>query len=118
MLEQVFNKINNNVLKCYLKGFNKNGQVVLSILTQNGVDLSGSEINELLLKGEEYFALSELKPDGYQGYGISLENVMWFPVDISVRLVLEQNVVADDVRKEIQLQLNKYFDLRNFGRIS
>ena len=115
-LEQVFNKINNNVLKCYFRGWNKSGQVVVQILTQNGIDLTASELNEILLKGKDYFSLTDLKPDGLNGYGIKLENVNWFPVDISARLKIENNVNADDVRKEIQLRLNKYFDYRYFNK--
>lgn len=116
MLEQVFNKINNNVLKCYYNGFNKSGQIVISILTQNGIDLTNSEINELLLKGKDFFSLTELKPNGINGYGILLKNVTWFPVDVSSRLTLENNVNPDDVRKEIQIRLNKYFDYRFFNK--
>lgn len=116
MIEQTFNKINNNVLKCYLRGFNKSGKIVISILTQNGVDLSDSELNELLVKGGEYLSLVELRPSGGLNYGIELQNVEWFPIDISTRLVLESNVLPDDVRKEIQLRISKYFDLRTFDK--
>lgn len=116
MLEQVFNKINNNVLRCYFGGINKSGQVVISILTQNGIDLTTSELNTLLLKGKDFFGLTELKPDCVNGYGIHLKNITWFPVDISARVRLEQNVNPDDVRKEIQIRLNKYFDYRYFNK--
>jgi hypothetical protein len=50
MLEQVFMKINPNVFKVYNQGIDTNGNVVLAILTQNGVTLSNSELNNLLLK--------------------------------------------------------------------
>lgn len=116
MLEQVFNKINNNVLKCYFRGWNTSGQVVIQILTQNGIDLNTAELNELLLKGKDFFSLTELKPNGQNGYGIKLENVEWFPVDISARVEIESNVNPDDVRKEIQIRLNKYFDYRYFDK--
>ncbi len=116
MLEQVFNKINNNVLRCYFRGWNKQGQVVIQILTQNGIDLNTAELNELLLKGKGFFSFNELKPDGLNGYGISLQNITWFPVDISARLKFEDSVNADDVRKEIQIRLNKYFDYRYFKK--
>lgn len=116
MLEQVFNMINNNVLKCYYHGINTNGQTVIAILTQSGEDLSNNDFSTLLLKGKKFFSLSELKPDGVNGYGISLVNVTWFPIDISVRLRLYDTVNQDDVRKEIQLNLNKYFDYRTFNK--
>lgn len=116
MLEQVFNKINNNVLKCYFKGWNESGQVVIQILTQNGIDLNVAEMNTLLLKGKDFFNLTELKPDGVNGYGIKLENITWFPVDVSARVSLETSVNPDDVRKEIQIRLNKYFDYRYWDK--
>lgn len=116
MLEQIFNKINNDVLKCYYGGINSDGQTVVKILTQNGIDLSESELNEILLKGKDFLSLTDLKPDNVNGYGVKLENVEWFPVDISTRLILEESVNANDVRKEIQLRLGKYFDYRTFDK--
>lgn len=116
MLEQVFMKINPNVFKVYNQGIDTNGNVVLTILTQNGITLSNSELNNLLLKGKQYFALTELKPDGINGYGITLTNVTYFPVNVSCRVQLESSVNADDVRKECQIRLKDYFDYRTFNK--
>jgi uncharacterized phage protein gp47/JayE len=116
MLQQVFIKINPNVFKIYYNGIDRNGKVIISIMTQNGADLTTPELNNILLKGKQYFSLTELKPDGVNGYGISLQNITWFPVDVSTRLILEQSVNPDDVRKECQIRLNKYFDYRYFNK--
>ena len=78
--------------------------------------MNNAELNELLLKGKDFFSLTELKPDGLNGYGIKLENIEWFPVDISARARLAPSVNADDVRKEIQIRFNKYFDYRYFNK--
>lgn len=111
-LQQVFMKINSNVFQIYYNGIDSNGQVIISILTQNGIDLTISELNDILLQGQQYFSLTDLKPNGVNGYGITLQNIKWFPIDVSTRLVLEQSVNADDVRKQIQINLNNYFDYR------
>lgn len=111
-IEQVFNKINNNILKVYYHGVNEYAQTVLAVLTENGIDLTQSELDFLLVQAEKYFSLIELKPDGFNGYGIRLQNVTWQPVDISFRVELYSQYNADDVRKEIQVRMNRYFDYR------
>lgn len=112
MLQQVFMKINPNVFQIYYNGIDRNGKVVISILTQNGIDLTTNELNDILLKGKQYFSLTELKPNSDNGYGIILKNITWFPIDVSARLVLEASVNSSDVLKECQIRLNKFFDYR------
>jgi hypothetical protein len=114
MLEQVFMLINNNVLKIYYRGINSSGKIVLSILTQNGIDLSVSELDEILDRGANFFSLTELKPFGSQSYGIVLENVSYQPIDISFRCELFPSFNPDDVRKEIQTKISKKLDFRYF----
>lgn len=111
-LEQVFNKINNDVFKVYYHGINDSAQVVLAILTQSGIDLTTDELNQLELFAQTYLNLTELKPDGFNGSGIELQNVNWFPIDISFRVKIFPYYDPDAVRKEIQIRLNKYFDYR------
>lgn len=112
MLEQVFMKINPNVLRVFYQGINAQNQLVLAIVTQNGINLNQGELNEILNKGESYFALSEHKPFGTQSYGIELRNIEWQYLDISFRVELYQNVNVDIVRKNIQISISKYLDFR------
>ena len=112
MLEQVFMKINNNVLRVYYNGINDQGQVVLGILTQNGVNLTSSELGELLTQGGEFLTLTELKPYGTQSYGIYLQNIQYQPIDISFRVELFSGYNPDDIRKEIQINFAKKYDFR------
>jgi hypothetical protein len=116
MLEQVFMKINNNVLKLYFQGVDPNGKVALAILTQNGIDLTTSEINDILLRSQEFLSMTELKPDNVNGYGLTLRNVSWQPIDVSARLELYAAYNPDDVRKEVQIRLSKYIDFRNWTK--
>jgi len=112
MLEQVFMKINSNVLRVFYNGIDSLGKVVLAVLTQNGISLTAAELNTLLLQGQEYFALTELKTFGTQTFGIYLQNQLFQPVDISFRVELFSSVNPDDVRKEIQIKFAKKYDFR------
>lgn len=112
MLEQVFVKINPNVLRVFYQGVNEIGQLVLAIVTQNGIDLNQSELDALLNQGEQYFSLIEYKPFGRQSYGIKLKNIEWQYLDISFRCELFQNANVDTVRKAIQVNISKYLDFR------
>lgn len=114
LLEQAFMKINSNVLKCSYQGINSNGQLKIAIVTQNGVDLNNSELNELLVRGEKFFGLSELRPYGRKSYGIELVNIEYQPFDLSFRCDLFGSAIPDDVRIDIQNKISKYLDFRYF----
>lgn len=119
MLEQVFMKINENVLRVYYSGLDDNGRVILSILTVNGIDLTEAELNDIYIRGEKYFSLTEMKPT-LSGFSIKLQNVQWQPIDISMRLEIEASYNPDMVRKLMQITMNKYLDYRYFvtgGRV-
>lgn len=111
MLEQVFMKINSNVLRLFYHGINERGQVVIAVATQNGIDLNSTELGNLLELGSLYFGLTELKPFGNsRSYGVELINIDWQTQDISFRCELFAGVNPDDVRKEAQLKVSKYLD--------
>ena len=112
MLEQVFMKINNNVLRVFYQGINAQGQLILAIVTQNGIDLNQGELDDILSKGSHYFSLIELRPYGRESYGISLKNIEWQYIDISFRAELLQSANIDNVRKDIQNAISKYMDFR------
>lgn len=110
MLEQVFMKINNNVLRLFAQGINDQSQIRIAIVTQNGIDLSQSELDDILLQGDAFFGLSQLKPYGKQTFGLVLKNIEWQPIDMSFRVELYSNYNVDEVRAEIQLRISKYLD--------
>lgn len=114
MLEQVFIKINPKVLKLFHNGIDNNGNVILSIVTQNGMDLTTTELNQLLTQGTTYFNLTEYKPYGSSFYGIVLENIVYQPIDISFRVDLDQTINPDTTRINIQTAFSKYLDFRFF----
>lgn len=111
-IEQVFMKINENVLKVYYGGIDDYGRVVLRVLTENGIDLLTSELNDIVLRAEKFFSLTEFRPSNFNGYGVTIENVSWQPIDVSMRVDIDPSYVTDEVRKEIQIRINKYIDYR------
>ena len=111
-LTEVFRKINNRVLRVFNNGVDIDGDLLISLATVDGTDLTNSELNEILLRGQEYFSLNELKPNGSYYYGIKIQNVKYYPIDISVRVEISQSYSADVVRKDIQVALSQSVDYR------
>lgn len=112
-LEQVFMKINNNVLRLFKGGIDENGKLNLIVVSVNGQDFTEDEFNEILSRSEEYLALSELlKENTETEYSLKLNNVNWYTVDIDFRVDIDPAYNTDEVRKNIQIQMAKIFDYR------
>lgn len=118
MLEQVFMKINNNVLRIFKQGHDSKGRIKIAIVTQNGIDLNQAELDAILDEGNKFFGLSQLKSFGTQTFGIVLSNIQWQPVDISFRVQLLNNTNVDDWRTNVQIAISKYLDFRTFAPAS
>ncbi len=114
MIEQVFMLINSNVLRVFYQGLNQQGQLRVAVVTQNGIGLNVSEINDLLLISERFLNLTELRPFGKQSYGLSIENIDIQALDVSFRLELFPSINPDDIRINIQTAIGKYLDFRYF----
>lgn len=111
-LEQVFIKLNNDILRVYYQGVDDDGKNVLAIVTQNGVDLTASELSDLEDKAEQYLSISDLAPYGYGSIGITLQNADWEYIDIDFRGELEEGASITTVRQNIQNRITKYLDFR------
>lgn len=112
-LEQVFMKINNNVLRLFKGGIDDNGKLNLIVVSVNGQNFTDEEFNEILSRSEEYLALSELlKENTETEYSLKLNNVDWYTVDIDFRIDIDPAYNTDEVRKNIQIQMAKIFDYR------
>jgi len=110
-LEQVFMKINPNVLKLKKGGIDSDGKFNLIVIPVNGVDFTDDEFNQILLKSEKFLTLNELM-NNTSGYSLKLKNVDWLMVDIEFRVDIDPAYNQDKVRREIQIQMNKLFDYR------
>lgn len=110
-LEQIFMKINNNVLRVYKGGIDVDGKLNLIIVSVNGQDFSEAEFNEILSNSEEFLSLSELLRTT-NDYALKLNNVNWLMVDVDFRVDIDPAFDQDRVRREIQIQMSKLFDYR------
>lgn len=110
-LEQIFMKINNNVLRVYKGGIDVDGKLNLIVVSVNGQDFSEAEFNEILSNSEEFLSLSELLRTT-NDYALKLNNVNWLMVDVDFRVDIDPAYDQDRVRREIQIQMSKLFDYR------
>lgn len=111
-LTQIFMKINNDVLRVIYGGNDSTGKLILYIVTQNGIDLSDTELDDILVKGQEYLSITEQRIFGLQTLGIVLKNIAYQPIDIDFRVELFNNINPDTWRIDVQTKLSKYFDFR------
>lgn len=115
-LEQIMMRENSIVLKLFHGGVDESGQNILRISTVNGADLTQSELDDLLISSADYLPLSDYRI--YQGiisYGVVLENITYYPIDVSFKVKILDSYSADDVRKKMQVNVSKYFDYRFYN---
>lgn len=114
MLEQRCIAINNKVLRLIHCGTQIDGKIAIAVVTENGVALTESELNQLLDETAIHFSLNELRPHGTKFTGLRYTNIETQPVDISFRADLDPSYNPDEIRKQIQVAVSKYFDHRYF----
>jgi hypothetical protein len=117
---QLFQNVDNRILRTLNLGTNDQGIRNLAIVTQNGVDLTPSELEALLDETKEFFPITDLNRFG-DVIGIELVNVEWYGINydgviqtvgIDFRVQIAENADVDIVRKNIQINLSKYLDFR------
>lgn len=113
-LEQAMISIDNRILKIYHDGIDLDGKTVISIATQNGVDLLQADLDNILNKTAEYHSLADYRPNGRGFFGVRLKNIEYQPIDISFRVELDGTRIIDDVRKDIQSRIGRQLDFRFF----
>lgn len=111
-LEQVLIKLNNNILRVIYAGVNDDGQDDLVVVTQNGQNLTVTELDDLLSRASEFLSITELKPWGYNSVGVVFRNPYYHYIDIDFRVELDNTYDPGDVRKDIQVSMMKYLDFR------
>ena len=111
-LTQLMNKINPAVIRVFYHGTNQQSQVILAVVTHNGVGLTTPELNDIETKVEEFLSISDLKPFGSTSTNIELKNIDYQAIDITFRVELLPAFNPDDIRKDIQVQFSKYLDFR------
>jgi hypothetical protein len=114
-ITQVFQNIDDRVLRVINAGISDDGKRELKIVTQNGVSLLDSELEDLLDASKDFFPITDKNRFG-DLIGIKLTNVDFYYVGgdagIDFRVDIFDNFATDDVRRDIQVNLTKYLDFR------
>jgi hypothetical protein len=112
---QIFQDLDDRILKVMNVGLGEDGKTHIYLVTQNGSFFTDDELEELLEKATPYFGLTELNLSG-ESVGIILENAKWMYVGgeqgIDFRVELSPNINIADARKNIQIAMTKYLDFR------
>ena len=104
---------NSNIYKIIKLGKTNAGQIQLGVITKNYVSLSDEELNELSLLISDRISVSDSFQSTYNS-NILLKNVEKYPVDISFRCKISQNVKIKDIISSIQNEIMNYFSPLNF----
>jgi hypothetical protein len=116
-LAEVFRAVNEDVLFLQNIGFGADGKLNVAVVQQNGADLTSNELASLLDSVEGYFALTDLNKIG-DNLGIELVNPTWYEVGgstgVDFRVQLLENYDPDQARKNIQVAMSRYFDIRKW----
>lgn len=117
-ITQVMLKFNSDVLRVQNIGTNDQNQVLLSVVTQNGITLTDDELLSLTDSIKTYLSLNDYNSLTDSSINVVLQNVEFQPIDISFRCELIDTSKADQTRKEIQIAMSKYMDFRfwKFGK--
>lgn len=112
-LTQIFQQLDDRVLRIEYLGISQLGKRTLSVVTQNGVNLTEPERTNLLNEAIEYMPISDVSKFG-DVLGIQLVNVEWYFVGGDVGVDFRVDIVGDSdtVRQNIQISLSKYLDFR------
>ena len=112
---QIFQDLDDRILKVMNVGLGEDGKTHIYLVTQNGSFFTDDELEELLDKAIPYFGLTELNLSG-ESIGIVLENAKWMYVGgeqgVDFRVELSPNTDIADARKNIQIAMTKYLDFR------
>lgn len=111
-MNQVFIKQNNNVLRTIYKGLSNTGKNQLGILTQDGSELSNSELDDLLDVAKTFASISDIRIEGNNVVGLELENIDFYAIDIDFRVDILANYDPDSLRINIQAAFAKSVDYR------
>lgn len=111
-LNQIFISINDNVLRTIYQGLSITGKNRLGVLTQNGTELSNSELDELLDNAQKFIAITDLRKFGNNVVGLQLENIPFYSIDVDFRVDIIQNFDPDELRIDIQTKFAREVDYR------
>jgi len=111
-LLEIMREIDTDILRVFNLGVSTvNGHNRISVVKENGSDLTLPEIQQIKNYIKDFVAITDTDIQG-NIIGLDIENVNWEYVDMDFRVQLLPNFSSETVRKNIQLQINKYLDFR------
>jgi hypothetical protein len=118
MLEN-FRSLDSDIIDIRRAGYSEDGRILLSIVTVNGKAFSQSELNAFQIALSSFMALSDVD-DQSGALGLTLQNVDFHAVGgnsgVDFRVDLMSGFSESVVRKNIQIQMTKYFDFRYWNK--
>lgn len=104
---EILRKYNPNILRLFKYGF-IDGKIILSLVTENGVFLTQSELDSLIEDAYDYLPITVTNEE----VGIKLENVEWKYIDLDFRIDYSDTYSLSEIRQNIQINITKYLDFR------
>ena len=113
------NLIDSDILQIRKSGYSEDGKVLLSLVTCNGKWYSDDEL--LMFENELSSILNITDTNDQAGIlGIKLQNIEWHEVGGASGLDFRVDIMSGysdvEIRRNIQIQLTKYFDFRYFNK--
>lgn len=104
-----------DILDIRRAGYTEDGKILISLVTCNGKWFSADELSYFESRLAEFLSWSDVN-DQAGVLGIELQNIQWHQVGgtngVDFRVDILSGYSETDVRKNIQIQLTKYFDFR------
>lgn len=111
--------IDEDILQFKKTGYSDDGKLMLSVLTCNGKTYTDEELLALENSLSSFMAISDVN-DQAGVLGIKLVNTEWQQVGgssgVDFRVDISSDYSEENVRKNIQVQMTKYFDFRFFNK--
>lgn len=111
-ITQIFQTINSDVLNVYSYGSDVQGRTKLAISTQNGIELTEDELQNLLQDAASYLSIADFNSITANTLNIVLENIEFEFIDISVRADIDLSKPIDEIRQDLQTSIAQYLDWR------
>ena len=98
-----------NIYQVINSGLTDNYEVILQVLKNNGTWYTNAELVEIKEFLSDYLSMNDSL--GILGSGVVIRNTDWYYIDIDFRAEILSNYGTDEVRKDIQISLTKFFDI-------
>ena len=112
-LTSVFQIIEPSVLQVKKVGLNTLGQIVLSVVTSTGANLSSTQLENLAEKAQPYMSLNDVfQTNGLEGnrLAVVVQNVVPTSIDLDFRVQLDSDIDIRDFKVACQQAVLSYLD--------